>query len=83
MASGFMYSFIHMLWTPNIQHKGLFDGDVWWNVNRLVHSLVFYKVFLNIQQNNIKDSIWLLILDLFYGIFTFIIYYGVLLLKNI
>lgn len=82
MASGFMYSFIYMMWNPQIIHKGLFDGIVWWNYNRLIHSLVFYIVFFHLKNKNVKDSIQLLLLDLFYGILTFIIYYGYLLLKN-
>ena len=82
MGLGFLYSFIHMLLTPHISHIGLFQGEVWWNINRLLHGIVYIQTFFYLRKKNLERSIPLLVIDLLYGIFTFILYYSYLLFKN-
>lgn len=86
MGISFFYTFIKTIYDRevyNIVKRGLFDGYVWWNPNRLIHAIIYILSFKLLVSNRKNQAIKLLISDLFFGIITFILYYGYLLFKDL
>ena len=65
------FMFFSVWLTNSRMEKGVFDGPVWWNKNRLVHALILLLFAMSAISGN-SDSWLLLAADTAFGLMSFL-----------